>query len=278
MADTAIKGAQTEAVAPKQPEPEPEEDNISLAPDSTEQTPVGEELTEGDTIVAGEGINVLGETDLDEYKISDDTMSETKGTTGEASLEEIEESVNLDTFGSGSGLLDLSLQADDTSLGGILDEIYTPEGEQEAPAVEGSAMDVAAEADQMLSDQGLPEPGPGLEAGPMVQTVAEAPPDALSNALGIMLFLPLLLIIYTAIVAIAGFKGITPVILQKIQRMTGPGDVQIIWYIMAGFAVAAAVILGVGFMSSGDKSAKKTKEKKPKAKKPKKKKEKKAKS
>ena len=32
--------------------------------------------------------------------------------------------INLDSFGSGSGLLDLSLQADDTSLGGILDEIY----------------------------------------------------------------------------------------------------------------------------------------------------------
>ena len=36
--------------------------------------------------------------------------------------------MNLDTFGSVSGLLDLSLQADDTSLGGILDEIYTPGG------------------------------------------------------------------------------------------------------------------------------------------------------
>ncbi len=52
----------------------------------------------------------------------------------EASLEEIEKDASLDTFGSGSGLLDLSLQADDTSLGGILDEIYTPGGEGKAPA------------------------------------------------------------------------------------------------------------------------------------------------
>ena len=50
----------------------------------------------------------------------------------EASLEEIEDDVNLDSFGSGSGLLDLSLQADDTSLGGILDEIYTSEGGEAA--------------------------------------------------------------------------------------------------------------------------------------------------
>jgi len=34
---------------------------------------------------------------------------------------------NFDSFGSGSGLLDLSLQLDETSLGGILDEIYAPE-------------------------------------------------------------------------------------------------------------------------------------------------------
>lgn len=41
----------------------------------------------------------------------------------EIPLEQIEDDVDLDTFGSGSGLLDLALQADDTSLGGILDEI-----------------------------------------------------------------------------------------------------------------------------------------------------------
>jgi hypothetical protein len=48
-------------------------------------------------------------------------------TAQEPTLEEIDNDVNLDSFGSGSGLLDLSLQADDTSLGGILDEIYTTE-------------------------------------------------------------------------------------------------------------------------------------------------------
>ena len=53
------------------------------------------------------------------------------GTVIESGLKEIEEDVNLDSFGSGSGLLDLSLQADDTSLGGILDEIYAPENQVE---------------------------------------------------------------------------------------------------------------------------------------------------
>jgi len=92
------------------------------------------DLTDADTALTGLGTSVLGETDKD-YAITDDTMAETAiptgagGTTPEVPLEEIEGDVNLDSFGSGSGLLDLSLQADDTSLGGILDEIYTAEDE-----------------------------------------------------------------------------------------------------------------------------------------------------
>ena len=68
----------------------------------------------------------------------------------EASLEEIEDDVNLDSFGSGSGLLDLSLQADDTSLGGILDEIYTSEG--------GGEEGKAAGAPQPRSRTSAPKP------------------------------------------------------------------------------------------------------------------------
>jgi hypothetical protein len=59
-------------------------------------------------------------------------------------LEEIEEDVNLDTFGSGSGLLDLSLQADDTSLGGILDEIYTSDSGQDTS--ETGALELGADS------------------------------------------------------------------------------------------------------------------------------------
>ncbi|MFA5785342.1 MAG: hypothetical protein WC962_10735, partial [Phycisphaerae bacterium] len=90
--------------------------------DSTEG---GDDLTSGDTAITKEGISVLDESDGD-FKLAEDTAAETRAMQEASSLEKIEEDVNLDTFGSGSGLLDLSLQADDTSLGGILDEIYTP--------------------------------------------------------------------------------------------------------------------------------------------------------
>jgi len=172
---------------------------------------------------------------------------------GEASLEEIEEDVNLDSFGSGSGLLDLSLQADDTSLGGILDEIYTPEGEEEAEAPEtASAMDVAAETEEILAET----PRPGLDAAVMARAYIEPEPDAVSNAFGYMLFLPLLAVIYAAIIVIAGQIGVIPSILAPIQKF--------IVHIMGGLVVVALVIVGIPLMQSmgGAKAGTKPKAKK----------------
>ena len=235
------------------PEQGAAEDEISLVAESAEDTAAGSELTDADTAVAGQGINILGETDS-EYQLTDDAMAETKGTTGEASLEEIEEDVSLDSFGSGSGLLDLSLQADDTSLGGILDEIYTPEGGEGQEAGEGgSAVEVAAEAEEMLPEEELAGPQPAAEAPAIAQRYVELEPDTLSNAFGIMLFLPLLTIIYTTIVTVAGFKEVMPAILGKIQ--------DVIWHILTGIVVAAVVIVGVSFVLSS-KSGKAGKKKK----------------
>jgi len=264
MSDTSIaasKGASGEA------EQVTGEDEVSLAPEPSEGPAEERESAGADTTaMTGEGIDVLGETDgdykpaddtlgetkavSDEGLLADDTLSETKAASGEASLEEIEEDVNLDTFGSGSGLLDLSLQADDTSLGGILDEIYTPEGEE---AAEASAVEVAAEAEQLMPDEGLAEAEPGPEAPAIVQAYAEPAPDMISNAFGLMLFLPLLAIVYTAIVAVAGFNNMMPAILTAIQSL--------IWYIVLGAVLAAGLIVGAAFMLSG-KSSKTVKKKK----------------
>ena len=260
--------------------------------ESTEELAGGTDLTGADTALTSEGINVLGETDSD-YQLTDDTMGETSVVSDESaldssdqgsltssagevsapsdeiSLEDIEEDVNLDSFGSGSGLLDLSLQADDTSLGGILDEIYTPEGEQEQKIPEsGSAVAVGPE--EMLAEEGLGTSEVGLDVRPVAAQYVEAPPDTVSNAFGIMLILPLLTVIYTAIVVVAGFSNAKPVILEQIQG--------IIWYVMIAAVVASFLIIGVPFAlagkSAGPKVAKKKKVKKPKAKKEKAKKKK----
>jgi len=250
-----------------------EEKEISLAPETGQ--PMAEaaesELTNADTALTSEGVSVLGETDSD-YQVTDDTMAETTavpgatgttettGTTGEIPLEAIEEDVTLDTLGSGSGLLDLSLQADDTSLGGILDEIYTTEGGEEGPgpAEPGSAVEVAAEAEQILPEEELTSPQPIPETPAIVQPYVEVPADALSNSLGVMLFLPLLALVYAAIVTMAGLKGVTPAILAKIQTPF------VALYIVAGFLVAAGVTFGVSLMLSGGRSSAGKREKKPK--------------
>ncbi|RKY04703.1 MAG: hypothetical protein DRP66_11390, partial [Planctomycetota bacterium] len=85
------------------------------------------DLTNADTNVETTGINVLGGTD-DEFTLTEDTKAETR-TLGDESDDELgdlgnlDADSNLDSVGSGSGLLDLSLQADDTSLGAVLDDI-----------------------------------------------------------------------------------------------------------------------------------------------------------
>jgi excisionase family DNA binding protein len=254
-----------EGPAPAEPGIDTEE--ILLAPETGAPAPPSE-LTNADTALTGEGVSVLGETDKD-YKVTDDTMAETMASTGttgvtpELSLEEIEEDVKMDTFGSGSGLLDLSLQADDTSLGAILDEIYAGEG-AEAPAraapVEEEAAPLTgepAEAGEIPEEELVPLTAPGgLEVATVAPAYIELEPDTVSNTLGMLLFLPLALLLYTAVVAVAGLKGVMPSILAKAQG--------IIWYIMLGMVVLAGAVVGAAFMLSGDLSLATKKEKKPK--------------
>ena len=245
-------------------------EEIFLAPE-TGAPVMPSDLTDADTALTGMGTSVLGETDQD-YDITDDTLAETAvptgtgttGTTPEVPLEEIEEDVNLDSFGSGSGLLDLSLQADDTSLGGILDEIYTAEGEgpEPAEAESGEAAGVAAEAEQMAPEEEVAAPQVMPEVSALAAPLIEVAPDAQSNTLGMLLFLPLIIVIYTIVIAYAGFKGVIPSILGTVQSF--------IWYIMGGAAVVTAMVAGAAFMLTGERAKK---EKKPKAKKVKKPKE-----
>ena len=212
---------------------------ILLAPESGAPD-APSELTNADTAITGEGVSVLGETDKD-YAISDDTLGETigsmglasTGTTPDASLEEIEGDVNLDSFGSGSGLLDLSLQADDTSLGGILDEIYTAEEEPAEAADPGTVAEVTAEVDQMADDE-LVAAQADLALPGLAQARFEAEPDNASNILGAMLFVPLFFVLYTAMVAVGGLRGVIPSLLSATQGF--------IWYIVIGFSVVTVGI------------------------------------
>jgi len=250
-------------------------EEILLAPETGVPVPESD-LTSADTALTGEGINVLGETDQG-YNVTDDTMAETTGTMGttgttgtpEPSLEEIEEDVSMDTFGSGSGLLDLSLQADDTSLGAILDEIYAGEGaepKEPAPAKSGPAEEAEElEAPAELAAGEIPEEEiaasqPMPEAVGMAAPYIELEPDVISNTLGWLLILPLVLFIYTAVAAVGGMAGVLPSLVSAIQGA--------IWYIMIGAIVVTGAVVGAAFMlsrpSPAPGAAAARKEKKPK--------------
>jgi hypothetical protein len=263
---------ETETHEPSAPAADTVEE-ILLAPETGAPGPPAE-LTDADTALTGEGIRVLGETDRD-YQVTEDTMAETVastgtgGTTPEPSLEEIEGDVSMDTFGSGSGLLDLSLQADDTSLGAILDEIYSGEG-VEGPPKAGPAKgapakapvkEAAAEVDLTAGE--IPEEelvGPVALAGADIAAIApayvELEPDVVSNTLGKLLFLPLLLLVYAAAAAVGGLRGVVPSIVAKVQGL--------IWYIMIGAVVLTGAVVAAAFMLSGDIAIGTKKEKKPK--------------
>jgi len=276
--------------ADESPEPEALEEEVLAPPEEAAGTseillapetgaPVApSELTDADTALTGEGISVLGETDAD-YEITDDTLAETAipmgtaGTGPEMPLEEIEGDVNLDSFGSGSGLLDLSLQADDTSLGGILDEIYTDEVEGGEAVLEevgtDSAAAVAAEAGEMLEEEApvISEPAPEVPLA-FGRPYIEAAPNLQSNIFGMLLFLPFFVVIYTAVVAVSGQREVMPSILSSVRVY--------IWYIMGGALGVSLLVAVVAFMTGGGGAAKVKKPKTPKVKKaPKAKKEKK---
>lgn len=236
-----------------------------------------EEITTDDTKISlsGDSINVLGESDT-EFKISDDTSGETKLVQkgpktldekgkGEAGAARLDEDVNLEGYGgSGSGLLDLSLQADDTSLGAVLDDIYpespsaaTPIGHITPPADAA----VAQEAEKIFEDaepQPIEQAAIQQEAAPTaVAFIAEPPPDAASNLFGITLFVPLIALIYTTIVVASGYK---PILKLKILSSIEP----IIWYVTGGAAGLVILIVLVGSFMSGSGGPKPPKVKPPK--------------
>ncbi|MBN1974046.1 MAG: helix-turn-helix domain-containing protein, partial [Sedimentisphaerales bacterium] len=263
-AETAIIEVPEEEIELNAEEPKTEEsapsdediDNILLGQE-TGTPPTDNDLTDGDTALTGQGTSILGQTDNKEYELTDDTMADTvildgtKADSGPEGLKEAEEDVSLDSFGSGSGLLDLSLQADDTSLGGILDEIYTDESkEPSAEAAEhgpGEEADISAEPEEAapagIGEETLAAQPEGDAAIALGVGVAQIAPDSQSNILGMLLFVPMVAVLYALIVVLAGNRGVLPSILTMIQDW--------VWPLMGVLAVAALIITAAAFMLTG---------------------------
>jgi hypothetical protein len=134
----------------------------------------------------------------------------------------IDDQLSLEGVGSGSGLLDLTRESDDTSLGAeLLDEIY-PGGDSKAGAQAVGSSTGIFEAPPTATMEGS---GPsGLEniAGqPMaplgVAEVVEAP-DASSGAFGGMALAAVLAMFFTVAIVLFIMRGLTPSWLDSITQ------------------------------------------------------------
>jgi hypothetical protein len=261
--------------------------------------------------------NLSGQTDIDEFgnvsenemssilgladtmnvngdSLAESTVDPLEGLDADAKDTHVGENTNFDLAGdanlesaeSGSGVLDLSIQADDTSFGAVLDDIMPGDEANQAEGLDDFAFD---EPEQSEKPAGEPElaagepvdqedqssdlqkeltreavafsaPAPAAAAG------AQTAEDATSGAYGAMLLLPVIGVAIAAIAVSAAVSGVTPGIFDMLQKY--------IWYVVIALAVLSLALLGISAMmsSSGNKpkTAKAKKEKKKKEKKPKK--------
>jgi hypothetical protein len=293
--ETKAAAAKSKAARPKPKKAD--EDEITLEPMSPESeggfglSQMGD-LSMADTNVGTVGINILSGTD-DAYKLTEDSKAETKAEglqleeDGGDELDSLDADSNLESFGSGSGLLDLSLQADDTSLGAVLDDIL-PAGAEGGPADAGdlpmdqgmglmdedeSPASPRADAKRMPPDVSTEPIGVmGAAAMPVGagQMVAVMPVDPKTNIFGIAMFLPMLALILAGIVMTSAIQGVKPSLLTPLME-TRIADINLIW-IIAGVAILLLLlILLFAAMMGQERAPKAKKEKAPKAEKPKKK-------
>jgi hypothetical protein len=210
-------------------------DAISLE-DTTAQS--SEQDDKEGTVVTSIGVSVFDDDNVD-------PLAKTVVATGSSPG-----SLGVDAVGSGSGLLDLTRESDDTSLGAeLLDEIYP--GEEGS----GSGFGEMGDATRAGLSEAIPE-GPTVAAAPGGAAVAtlerpaaasrvitraqvEFAPDAISTGLTGVLFVGVLVMVLAGLAAASAVQGVWPSILEVMAANS---------LIVGGAAlVAAGVAMGVGY-------------------------------
>ena len=229
---------------------EPAEDSgIELAPsgsdvlsleevessDAAGDTQAAQKKKKEGTVVPSVGVNVFDDDELDEVV---DPLAQTAVT----------DVAGLEGVGSGSGILDLTRESDDTSLGAeLLEEIYT--GEDEGTVEMGDA--TRAGLDEAIPDdaadagaaEGAFEVGaeaavaaPAERRTGVMRTVVEYSPDAASTALTATMVVAVFVMWLAGLAGAGLVRGVVPGIV---------GSVYAHLPMYAGGAVGAAGIAGV---------------------------------
>jgi hypothetical protein len=180
----------------------------------------------------GSGINVLGDT-----ASGADPMAQTAISGGG-----VTDQVNLEGVGSGSGLLDLTRESDDTSLGAeLLDEI-APGGSSKrgtkvgTGAVGGTAAGGTAAGGTAA---GIPIARPGRMAGTPLYLEAY---DPLAPALGGAAMGAVVMVVFAGFALISAVLGTKPALLDRVSGMT----FVILLGVGLGVSIVGAVIGMIG--------------------------------
>ena len=145
-----------------------------------------------------------------------------------------DDELGLDAVGSGSGLLDLTRESDDTSLGAeLLEEVYASDEKVEIPA-HASGLFEAAGAEKPAEEV------TGTSPGSMPMPVMIEAYDGGGSGLGAGLMIgALIALVSVAIVAVVGANGATPMLATKIAASSNS-----IW-MWTGGLLGITVILGL---------------------------------
>jgi len=207
---------------------------------------VVEGMKKDDTVITNIGISVFDEEDLE---IAADPMAKTV-------MSGADEGLGLDGSSAGSGLLDLTRESDDTSLGAELlegiDMGDTAETVMKTVSDQGSATAPAAGAEEGLTEADL-GPAAGVGATFMVASVPAASP-----AFTGLLIAAAISLTFTAAAAIATTMGAWPGYLASLAEQ--------FWFLVLGMLLIGGLGAGVGYLIGRPPSAPKP----PKAKKDKK--------
>lgn len=219
-------------------------DMLSLEEADADSTAAGEETEKkkDDTVVTSVGISVFDEEEEIEGVADPLAQTVVSGATGGG--------LGIEGVGSGSGLLDLTRESDDTSLGAeLLDEIYPEEAEADAEMGEDTRAGLAEAISEetpaggdIFEGSGVGEAA-GAEADAPATTVVtrvEFAPDAWSAGLTGLLVVVVVVMIFTGLAVAASIRGVS---LPMVEFVYGK-----LWMFGAGAAVASLVAVGVGFI------------------------------
>ncbi len=202
------------------------------------------ESTGLDVSGASQGIDPSEGTGISVFDTGHGEVSEFDSGTGSPMLDDLasgdtqmgdslDDDLSLEAVGSGSGLLDLTRESDDTSLGAeLLEEVYSSDDNIEIPA-NASGLFEATGPETAHDPIGEPM---GAAAVPMIVEAY----DGSGSGLGVGLMLgALAALVMMGIVVIVGVRGATPDLAMK---MTSSSTTLMIW---AGGLLGVTIILGL---------------------------------